>query len=148
MKRHPALQPLSKEHRTVLSFCLHLEKGVKNSVKVDRIQLYIHWFWESYLKLHFKVEEYELFPLLPATDNDVVNAIEEHRIIEKLCQQNSMSNRSILDLMELLKSHVRLEERKLYNKIQDEIPEEQLKIALQDIDKSMSCSLYQDVFWD
>jgi hemerythrin superfamily protein len=84
IKRHNALQPLSREHHNALLFCWKIREGIKRQVEPERIKQYVNWFWKTHLANHFQTEERYIFPILPAINDNIKQAISEHRTLQQL----------------------------------------------------------------
>src|SRR5678815_388733 len=84
IKRHNALQPLSREHHNALLFCWKIREGIKRHVEPERIKQYVNWFWKTHLANHFQTEERYIFPILPAINDNVKQAISEQRTLQQL----------------------------------------------------------------
>lgn len=124
LKRHQALVPYSREHHAGLMFILNIRKGLQYNIASDRIIKYVIFFFNEDLKQHFRDEELNLFPLLPANNLLRIQAEEEHR---KLCQliekmDADKSDNALLTLFsDMLENHIRFEERILFPHIQKHI---------------------------
>lgn len=148
IKRHFALQPLSREHHYGLQLCWKIRTGFKKNIEISRIRNYVVWFYENYLLPHFKIEEKYLFPVL-GNDTDLVKrALSEHRKIKRLIQSETEICKNLNTIGELLESHIRFEERILFNEIQSVATNEQLqKIEYYHSDTKFSDNL-TDAFWE
>lgn len=114
MKRHPALQDLSREHHTALS----LANRIRQQPQADH-QADIERRREELLR-HFDQEEQQFLPYwpqLPATMRQRFAA--EHSELRRLLAQTPADAPK---LAERLTAHVRFEERELFNAIQKLLP--------------------------
>ena len=154
MKRSESLQSLSREHHDALMFCLLLKKGVRRHVALTTLKDFINQFWRYDLEPHFQNEEMTLVPLLernhfPAsiirsmkTDHDVIRTI-QHRI-----DMGAVSLQTIENFSLLIEQHIRFEERVVFERIQQVIPENEL-FALHFEKKTESvCKTYPVKFWE
>jgi iron-sulfur cluster repair protein YtfE (RIC family) len=124
LKRAPELQSLSHDHHHGLQLCWKIRTGFSKQIEPDRIKKYSDWFFKTYLKPHFELEEKHVFPILE-TENDLVKrAITEHRRLKRLFKQTTDIEKSLGLIEEELEAHIRFEERILFVEIQ--------KIATQD----------------
>ena len=57
IKRHKAIQPLSREHHQGLLLSWKIRTGLSKGVSTDRIKTYADWFYKTYLIPHFEEEE-------------------------------------------------------------------------------------------
>jgi iron-sulfur cluster repair protein YtfE (RIC family) len=144
IKRHNALQPLSRDHHHGLILAQLIKKGAPAykglPISLKDKKDYVISFYNSELKKHFKKEEEILFPpaknRTPEVDILINEIVEEHSIIEKLVNeiQKTTDLEKVLDeLGWLLEKHIRKEERSLFGEIEnlltnDEL--EELKIKL------------------
>lgn len=132
MKRHPVLAGFSRDHHQALITAQYIKKGapsfkgmpVSLSGKLD----YALTFFRTHLLEHFRKEEEILFTLVrkwrPEMDALVVELIAEHRAMEALIPkiENNIDTEIFLDeLGHLLESHIRKEERILFQKMQEKL---------------------------
>lgn len=148
IKRHKALQPLSRQHHFGLLFSWKLRKGFSKNIETERMQEYAKWFYEQEIKPHFYDEEKYLFPILEEGNELIERALKEHRRLKRLFNDIKNPEKSLNCLEEELDAHIRFEERVLFNEIQKVATEVQLaKIEAihSGIEKS---SDYHDPFWE
>lgn len=148
IKRHQALQPLSRQHHFGLLFSWKLRKGFSNNVATERLQEYAKWFFETEIKPHFKDEEEYVFPVLDKENELVVRALKEHRRIERLFKDTENPEKSLNQLEEELDAHIRFEERILFNEIQKVATTEQLEKIAAIHSENESRPEYHDPFWE
>lgn len=151
IKRNKAIAPLSRDHHDGLLLCWKIRFGIKNEVDTKRIGNYVRYFWESHLQEHFRKEEVHLFTLLPEQNEKRVEAFSQHKNISELIQQiANQPNYIILSKLAAdLESHIRFEERDLFNLIQesaDEATINQLEILLADDYRTKED--WNDMFWE
>lgn len=147
IKRHEALQQLSREHHFGLLFCWKLRQGMQHGVALDRMQKYADWFWKNNQIKHFELEEGKLFPILGLDHPKVVRAIDEHRQIEAYFKGGINNEQDLNELDKLLVAHIRFEERDLFNDIQQVANAEQLKL-LEEHDHQAEAEDWTDEFWE
>jgi hemerythrin-like domain-containing protein len=143
MKRHPTLIPLSREHHQGLLLAQLMKLGApayrgmpQNSS--DKIA-YAKAKFESLLKGHFEQEEEKLFPFLldkaPLLSGLITELKNEHQQMTQMVQElhASAPNEAKMDAFgKLLESHIRKEERVLFEDAQRELEESDWKeLALQ-----------------
>lgn len=148
LKRHTALEPLSREHHYGLQLCWKIRTGFKKGVETLRIRNYVVWFYENHLLPHFEVEEKYIFPIL-GIDNDLIKrALSEHQKIKRLALSETEVHKSLHSLEDVLEKHIRFEERILFNEIQSVATTEQLQqIKLHHADVKFTDNL-TDAFWE
>ncbi|MBE2230502.1 MAG: hemerythrin domain-containing protein [Chitinophagaceae bacterium] len=117
-KRHPSLQPLSREHHQALLLCWKLRQGFAKGIDAERIKKYADWFYTTYLLPHFHTEEKYLFPILGPNHPGVAKALKEHQRLNALFTQTGDTGHILRQIAFELEQHVRFEERELFNDIQ------------------------------
>lgn len=148
LKRHKALQPLSREHHQGLLLSWKIRTGFAKGIPIDRIKKYIDWFYKAHLSPHFKEEEKYIFPIL-GNDNELVKkAISQHRRLHRLFNNNLEIKKSLSRIEEELEQHIRFEERVLFQEIQKVATEEQLQFILDHHIEAKFLDLTTDKFWD
>ncbi len=137
MKRHEAIIPLSHDHHQALRFATAMKKNASPTKRalqsleekiIDAKRTY-----ELEFVPHFAHEEEILFPIARGysaeLDKMLDDIIEEHKVIleafEKL-EEGSVED-NLDKIGELVERHVRTEERSLFEKIQEVVPEEKLR---------------------
>lgn len=148
IKRHKALQPLSRQHHFGLLFSWKLRKGFSKNIETERLQEYAKWFFKNEIEPHFKDEELYIFPIMEADNELIERALKEHRRIKRLFHDTKDPDKSLHQLEEELEAHIRFEERILFNEIQKIATDEQLaKITEIHIEKETQAA-YHDLFWE
>jgi iron-sulfur cluster repair protein YtfE (RIC family) len=148
IKRHIALQPLSRQHHFGLLFSWKLRKGFHKNIETERLQEYAKWFFKHEIEPHFKDEELYLFPIMEANNELIERALKEHRRIKRLINDTKDPQRSLHQLEEELDAHIRFEERVLFNEIQKVATEAQLN-KVEEIHSNLKKTPdYHDPFWE
>jgi hemerythrin-like domain-containing protein len=147
IKRHEAIQPLSREHHHGLLLCFRIRVGLQRNIDTARIKQYVDWFWTNHLKEHFDIEEKYVFPVLDTNDEMFIRAHVEHRRLEALISQQTVDGRTLDEIAKILEGHIRFEERIMFNKIQEIATEEQLKDIFAHHDQQIVCDDWQDPYW-
>lgn len=148
IKRHAALQPLSRQHHFGLLFSWKLRKGFGKNIETKRLQKYAKWFWKYEIEPHFNDEEKYLFPILENGNELVERALKEHRRIKRLFNDTKDPEKSLHRLEEELDAHIRFEERILFNEIQKVASESQLE-KIEEIHSELEkAPEYADPFWE
>jgi hypothetical protein len=130
IKRCPSLAGFSREHHSGLLLVWKIRQGLKNKVEPARITKYILFFFQDQLAAHFKEEEETLFVKLPVDDPLRKQAFKEHAEIRELVArlpgepENEILQHQFADALD---NHIRFEERILFNHLQDNFTEEELK---------------------
>ncbi len=146
LKRDQALQPLSREHHQGLLLCWKIREGLKHKINTARIGRYIDWFWENHLQAHFAFEEKYVFPILGAEHKLIKRALQEHKRLEQLFKADNRNGECLYLIEGELTSHIRFEERILFEEIQKIAKVDQLKNIEQCHSKNVAC-IWHDDFW-
>lgn len=148
IKRHEKLKPLSRDHHHGLLLCWKIKEGIKKGVAPERIKEYTDHFWKTHLADHFKIEEQYIFPILGKEDELVLQALEEHRYLKSLFMIENDVQETLQKIVESLETHIRFEERVLFNKIQKVATEAQLTEAHNHHTGSDDIDNWKDTFWE
>jgi hemerythrin-like domain-containing protein len=138
MKRHPALQTLSRDHHQALVVAQRLRKaGDRGTGEAQEAFLE---FWRKECQLHFRVEEEVLLPRFAAAGGGnspaIARVLVDHaeiRLHALRLQEGSASTDVLRELGELLADHVRLEERDLFPAIEEVLSDRQLRRLAADV---------------
>ena len=147
IKRHEALKPLSREHHHGLLLCWKIREGIKKDVDVERMKRYTDWFLKNYLIPHFEAEEKHVFPVLGDNDVMVKRALAEHRRLKRLFRKKKDIFKTLNLIEEELESHIRFEERVLFNEIQQKASPEELEEIEKHHHGIKFSDDYEDEFW-
>jgi hemerythrin-like domain-containing protein len=147
IKRHKALLILSHDHHHGLRLAQLIKKGspqykdLPNTTEEKKD--YSIKFYNDELIRHFDDEENILFPAAKGKDGEtdelIVKLIDEHKKIKELVSEleSDKNTEEILNqLGNLLESHIRTEERKLFMMIQNLLTEVELSV----VEKQLSSS--------
>lgn len=147
IKRSKELQPLSRDHHNGLLLCWKIRTGIKNGVEITRMKNYIDWFYENHLVQHFAVEEKYIFPVLGNENENIKKALHEHRRLRRLFEKKEDIKKTLNLIEEELESHIRFEERILFNEIQEVATEEELRNIETYHSNAIHCEDWKDEFW-
>ncbi|MCI0622328.1 MAG: hemerythrin domain-containing protein [Acidobacteria bacterium] len=125
-RRHESLIPLSREHQYGLLVCLRLHRGMENHRAdldwlSERAEKVIRFF-ESDLRMHLEAEEEIVFRAMRGIEGagaTIAELVDEHRnlarLVDRLRQHEDLRLAPLLrEFADLLKSHIRKEERVLF----------------------------------
>jgi hemerythrin-like domain-containing protein len=139
MKRHPALQTLSRDHHQALVLAQLLRRA--NDSAAGEAQAAFLQFWRSEGELHFRVEEEVLLPRFARAGGSrsaaVARVLVDHaeiRLRALRLQGGAASSAVLKELGELLAEHVRLEERDLFPAIEEVLSDRQLRKLAADVE--------------
>ncbi|MDD2984474.1 MAG: hemerythrin domain-containing protein [Crocinitomicaceae bacterium] len=150
LKRSEFLIRMSHDHHDGLLLCWKIRSGIQKKVETERIKKYVDWFFENQLLPHFEMEEQDVFPVLGNEHELVKKALSEHRRLIRLFQKKDEVLKTLSIFEEELESHIRFEERVLFQEIQEVASEEQ---QAQILKKHAStggedCKTWNDPFWE
>jgi hemerythrin-like domain-containing protein len=128
MKRHAALQPLSRDHHVALVAAQQLRRATPADAAAVR-DAFLE-FWHEHGQQHFRVEEDVLLPAFATygdpTDERIVRMLVDHvRIRASALALERDATADVDALQELgaeLERHVRLEEREVFPMIEAALP--------------------------
>lgn len=136
IRRHEALQPLSRHHMMGLHVGLKLSRAgtEESNIPTEQIIEDAMEFWCLGGQEHFREEEEVLLPAYALYEDihqpDIVEMLLEHVLIrsgmDELCR-GKISEEQMGELGELLHGHIRKEERILFPMIEEALPEEKLQ---------------------
>lgn len=130
MKRHPALQPLSRDHHVALVAAQRLRRAAAEEAEAAR-DAFLE-FWRAHGAKHFRIEEEVLLPAFAAHgDPDaacVARMLMDHVRIRAAALQLEREAEPAVEMLHALgtdlERHVRLEEREVFPLIEDALPPE------------------------
>jgi hemerythrin-like domain-containing protein len=129
VKRHRALQPLSRDHHVALVAAQRLRRAA--AADADAARATFLEFWNEHGAKHFRVEEDVLLPAFAAygdpADERVVQMLVEHvriRATVAAIARGEADLDALHGLGTALEQHVRLEEREVFPLIEDALPPE------------------------
>jgi hemerythrin-like domain-containing protein len=131
LKRHPALQPFSREHLTGLFHAHQLMWLSNGRARADLLTTVANFkkAWEDEIALHFAEEE-RLFSDLPVTAESLGKLRREHDAIRELTTLLFLANpddqKLCLRFGQMLTDHIRWEERQFYPEIEQALSEDAL----------------------
>lgn len=141
-------EPLDTEHRDGLLVCWKIREGIRKEVDIHRIKKYLEWYWESYLKKVFELEEEYLFQILPKDDKTRKKVTSQHKKLKKHFEEKNPLKflKSILLIEEELESHIRFAEKELQQKVLELATPQQLQDIEMNV-KEMDELEWKDPFW-
>lgn len=147
LKRHPALQPLSRDHVIGLHQAQILKKARVCSVQdQDRAIAGFAEAWEDDLIPHFADEERILPGYIP-NESSRLKLINDHLTItalaEKVIHGDVVSCSQLLELGETLEAHIRWEEHSLFPEIEDALNAE-LSVRLTEQTDAVEASRHRE----
>ncbi len=144
MKRHRSLHPLSQHHHFALIQALFIRRtrqlpAARRAAAFRRqAEKFLH-FWEQSGRQHFREEEEILLPAYARhtaieDDADVVRMLAQHATIRaqidrlrELLEKSQPVEEPLAELGALLQQHVRLEEDRIFPRIEKTLTEKELE---------------------
>lgn len=156
MKRDVSLQPLSRQHHDALMACLMIEKGVRKNTDLKILQDFTRQVWEKDINTYFTLQENYLVPNLRQNkfpEYIIQSLLRDHELLRVLSQRilnGGASYQGFLAFSTLLEQHIRFEERLVFEKAQEMVPEKELmKVGEHFPTQSNSiCKNYPVKFWE
>lgn len=129
MRRHQQLQDLSREHHTALQLALRAKRAAQSgdTAQIAASAAVCVEAFSVELDPHFVIEENELLPALAQHgEHDLVRrTLADHEQLRSLVVQLAQPDAATLhSFAELLNSHVRFEERELFEVAQRYLAEQ------------------------
>ena len=125
MLRDKNLIPLSHQHQRALALCVRLDRAMQSGdVDLEAWQAEIQQIFEQEITFHFAAEEKELFPAasrFPQLQPLIQELLTGHALLRNLFSRASARTlhlAGLQTLVEKLASHIRKEERELFEEMQ------------------------------
>ena len=147
IKRSKFLRPLSRDHHHGLLLCRKIRKGFEKGIEAGRIKAYADWFYHFHLLPHFETEEKFVFPVLGSENKLIKKAKEDHKRLNFLFKSENGLQTLLFNIADELESHIRFEERILFNEIQNKANIEELQLIIQHHSGDKFKDNLSDPFW-
>ena len=154
LKRHPELVSLSREHHFELLFSWKIKQGLARQVEPAILQDYVRYFWDHNLEPHLEKEEKIVVQVLSEADPLRFRVQQDHDLIRCLVaylQEDREDIAYLLDaLQQLVKAHVRFEERVFFPYLERVASPGQLILMGLEMDKHAESPTddFLPAFWD
>jgi hypothetical protein len=131
VQRHPALVPLSHDHHQTLVRARELRRAAAegDDAELEGVSARFRRLFAGEIARHFREEEELVFPLLGELDpppSPLVEAAAQHARARALVRRLP-DRAAAAELGTLLERHVRLEERELFELVQEAVPDAELE---------------------
>lgn len=136
LKRHSALQNLSRDHQLFLLEARSMRWIANKDPRAPELSSYIEnflIFWDYHGNPHIEEEETVLFPFCYSDPNalELMQLRIDHRLLRNRAQEirqnpDSVTPSLLRELAEQITEHVRHEERVVFEEIQQRLDEDQL----------------------
>jgi hemerythrin-like domain-containing protein len=125
MLRNKNLIPLSRQHQHALALCVRIDRAIQaGEVDLAAWQEEMRLSFDQEIQYHFTAEEKELFPIAEQFSDLqplVKQLLAEHATLRDFFSQarsGDLNNTMLKSFGELLSSHIRKEERQLFEGLQ------------------------------
>src|SRR6476619_5685697 len=134
MLRDPSLTPLSRQHHRALALCVRIDRSLKSgATDLELWQPEIEEQFRQEIRFHFEAEEAVLFPA--AESYSVLAGLvgelrAEHNELRRhfaLASARAMSASDLREFADLFSTHIRKEERDLFEELQSLLTPEDLQ---------------------
>ena len=136
MLRDKNLIPLSHQHQHCLALCVRLDRAIQaGEVDLEAWQAEIQQMFEQEITFHFAAEEKELFPAaarFPELQPLVRELLTGHVLLRNFFSRaaaRTLHVAGLQALVEKLASHIRKEERELFEGVQNLMKPEELDVV-------------------
>ena len=136
MLRDKNLIPLSHQHQHCLALCVRLDRAIQaGELDLEAWQAEIQQIFEQEISFHFAAEEKELFPVaarFPELQPLVQELLTGHALLRNFFSRataRSLHPAGLQALVEKLASHIRKEERELFEGMQRMMTPEELSLV-------------------
>lgn len=133
MLRDRNLVPLSHQHQHVLALCVRLDRALQaNDVDMEAWQAEISTIFEQEVGIHFAAEEKTVFPVanrFPDLSGIVEELLAEHVMLRgffRRAAERALDRTEMPTFVEKLATHIRKEERTLFEGMQKVMSSEEL----------------------
>ncbi len=133
MLRDPSLIPLSRQHQHALALCVRIQRALgAGSVNLGLWQSEIQQQFSDEVQFHFAAEEQLLFPVarrFPDLKALVDELTAGHEILRRYfaqAEQGAMSREELEAFAIALSTHIRKEERQLFETLQQRLQPEDM----------------------
>lgn len=134
MLRNKNLIPLSRQHQHALALCVRIERALAmNAADLDAWQLEVEQQYQLEIGFHFEAEEGVLFPVagrFPELAPLVEELLDEHQRLRECfarARERTMDEGELKAFAKLLSRHIRKEERRLFEAMQNLVEADELR---------------------
>ena len=135
MLRDKNLIPLSHQHQHALALCVRIDRAIQaGDPDVRAFEAEIQQIFEQEIQFHFRAEEILIFPAAEKFDELralVAELLAEHAVLQECAELASRKGFDSVTLQKfavLLSSHIRKEERQLFERIQQLLSSEVMSV--------------------
>ena len=133
MLRDKSLVPLSHQHQRALALCVRMDRAFQTGdLDLEAWQAEIQEQFEHEVEFHLAAEEKRVFPVaarLPELHSLVKDLLAEHAVLREFFARavaRTLDATSLESYAEILVTHIRKEERQLFERLQKLMNQEEL----------------------
>lgn len=148
MLRDRNLVPLSQQHQHALALCVRIERSLRKAdADLARWQAEMARDFEQEIQFHFTAEEQVLFPAarrFAEIERLVDELIGEHGRLRKLfarAKDGTMDAAEMGEFVTLLSSHIRKEERRLFEEMQKLLSSKEMAVMGTELDRVLQSAV-------
>jgi hemerythrin-like domain-containing protein len=144
MLRDKNLIPLSRQHQHALALCVRIDRASISEADLNAWQAEITQAFQSEIRIHFAAEEHVLFPAANKFEelNPLVGELlADHDVLRKYFAQaeaRQMSAKSLSDFARQMSTHIRKEERLLFEGVQRLMSPEELELLGRNLETALT----------
>ncbi len=145
MLRDQNLIPLSRQHQHALALCVRIDRAIQaGEVDLEAWQAEITQIFEQEIGFHFAAEEKELFPVaarFPQVEPLVKELVAEHAVLRDLFSRGAgraLDAASLQTFVDKLATHIRKEERQLFEEMQKLMSSQELAALGTALEKALA----------
>jgi len=134
MLRDKNLVPLSRQHQHALALCVRINRATLSTAReLDAWQAEIQQHFEQEIQYHFAAEEAGIFPAarrFPEFRSLVEELVADHaqlRTYFTSATNRTLDREALRQFAELLSTHIRKEERQLFERMQERLTQDELQ---------------------
>ena len=147
MLRDSNLVPLSRQHQHALALCVRINRaGLSTAAELAAWQAEIQQHVELEIQYHFAAEESYIFPValrfaeLRPLIEELLKEHAELRSYFLQASKRSLDREGLLRFAELLTGHIRKEERRLFEAMQEKMNAEELAQIGANVDRALEAA--------
>jgi hemerythrin-like domain-containing protein len=144
MLRDKSLVPLSRQHQHALALCVRIERAFPIA-ESDRgqWQVEIAQHFRAEIRIHFGAEEQIVFPAarkFPELDSLIEILLKDHAWLRERfarAEEQALAAAEIAEFAQRLPEHIRREERKLFERLQQVMSKDELAVMGRELERAL-----------
>jgi hemerythrin-like domain-containing protein len=144
MLRDKNLVPLSRQHQHALALCVRIDRAspIRDS-DLAAWQTEMAQLFQTEIAIHFAAEEHVLFPVargFAELGELVAELVADHAALRQMFTRagaSALSSTDLTDFAARLSTHIRKEERQLFERLQELLSTEEMALAGKQLDEGL-----------